>query len=68
VDLAPSILLYQPQLMLVSSTTLSGLPFDAPVTPETPQHIIFGREGRFRDVAQWYLRSAREIRGDLREP
>ncbi len=68
IDLAPSIVLYQPLLISITSTALGGLATDDAATPESPQPLMIGREGRFRDVIHWYLRSAREIRGDLREP
>ena len=28
--------------------------------------LLVGREGRFRNVVRWFIRSAREIHGELR--
>jgi peptide/nickel transport system substrate-binding protein len=67
VELAPSITLYQPLYLYATVEELRGLPFDAEgVAPDVPQ-ILFGRESRFRTISDWYLRSAREIQGDLRQ-
>lgn len=70
VELAPSITLYQPLFVYAVSNQLGGLNFD--VASGTPADIassglLIGREDRFRNVARWFLESAREIRGDLRQ-
>ncbi len=66
VELAPSIVLYQPLLVHVAVADLGGLATPAPDEAPATQ-LIIGREGRFAGVNRWYLRSAREIRGDLRQ-
>lgn len=65
VELAPGIILYQPVLF---HATVADLGDTIAVLPDTaaPPHLLIGREGRFVNVNRWYLRSAREIRGDLR--
>lgn len=65
VELAPGIILYQPILF---HATVADLGDTIAVPPDTaaPPHLLIGREGRFVNVNRWYLRSAREIRGDLR--
>ncbi|MGQ9547430.1 MAG: peptide ABC transporter substrate-binding protein [Roseiflexus sp.] len=65
VELAPGIILYQP---LFFHATVADLGDTITTLPDgaTPLHLLIGREGRFVNVNRWYLRSAREIRGDLR--
>lgn len=65
VDLAPGIILYQPFLIHATVADLGNTIASAPDEAVAPR-LIFGREGRFADVNRWYLRSDREIRGDLR--
>jgi peptide/nickel transport system substrate-binding protein len=76
VELAPSITLYQPQFVYATSRQLEGLGFDtaadqnraeAPPPNLASAHLLLGREDRFRNVVRWFVRSAREIRGDLRQ-
>jgi peptide/nickel transport system substrate-binding protein len=69
VELAPSIMLYQPLFVYTATSDLEGLDFDqdAGAPPDlAASHLLIGREGRFRNVAQWFIRSAREIHGELR--
>jgi peptide/nickel transport system substrate-binding protein len=68
VELAPSITLFQPLFVYDADIDLRGLSFGQTEEsdPLTPQ-LLYGRESRFRSVADWYIRSAREIRGDLRQ-
>jgi peptide/nickel transport system substrate-binding protein len=65
VDLAPGIMLYQPLLIHATVADLGNMVAVAPDEVVSPR-LLVGREGRFADVNRWYLRSAREIRGDLR--
>jgi peptide/nickel transport system substrate-binding protein len=69
VELAPSIMLYQPLFVYAATSELEGLDLDrgagAPADIALSQ-LLLGREGRFRNVAQWFIRSAREIHGELR--
>jgi peptide/nickel transport system substrate-binding protein len=77
VELAPSITLYQPQFVYATSRQLEGLGFDTATAEqnqaESPPpnlasaHLLLGREDRFRNVVHWFVRSAREIRGNLRQ-
>ncbi|MFQ3630873.1 peptide ABC transporter substrate-binding protein [Roseiflexus sp.] len=64
-DLAPGIVLYQPFLIHATVADLGDTIAIAP-GEGAALHLITGREGRFANVNRWYLRSAREIRGDLR--
>ncbi|MEN9936540.1 MAG: hypothetical protein RLZZ387_3119 [Chloroflexota bacterium] len=71
VELAPSITLFQPTFVYATDEELRGLPFDgesidAATGPVAPP-LLYGRESRFRTIGDWYIRSAREIRGDLRQ-
>lgn len=66
IDLAPSIPLFQPLLIYATTAELGGVDIDAPsVASPSGETLLLGRESRFRHVMDWYLRSAREIRGDL---
>ncbi|NOK58354.1 MAG: hypothetical protein GFH27_549279n160 [Chloroflexi bacterium AL-W] len=69
VELVPSITLYQQRYAYTVPADLGGLSFaqvaNAPTELALPQ-LLFGREDRLRNTAQWFLNSEREIRGDLR--
>jgi peptide/nickel transport system substrate-binding protein len=65
VELVPGIILYQPILFHATVVDL-GDTITIPPDAAAPPHLLIGREGRFVNVNRWYLRSAREIRGDLR--
>jgi peptide/nickel transport system substrate-binding protein len=66
-DLAPSITLYQP-VFVYATRELSGIDLaqSGESTPLLGNQLLLGRDDRFRNVARWFLRSAREIRGELR--
>ncbi len=76
VELAPSITLYQPLFVYAASSQLEGLGFSTtqldPIAAEqgvsdvAGNHLLIGREGRFRNVRLWSVRNTREIRGVLR--
>jgi peptide/nickel transport system substrate-binding protein len=75
VELAPSIMLYQPLFEYVATSDLEGLGFTKLSGAPSPEgglpnlaesQLLVGREGRFRGVARWFIRSAREIHGELR--
>lgn len=68
IELVPAIPLYQPLLFFASSTALDGVAIDASTATEPGPRILIGREARFHDITRWFLRSAREIQGDLRQP
>jgi hypothetical protein len=68
-------MLYQPLFAYVATDDLEGLGFEKPsgvVSPEggsseiAANQLLVGREGRFRSVVRWFIRSAREIHGELR--
>ena len=75
VELVPSIMLYQPLFVYATTSDLEGLGFEKPsgVVPSdggsseiAASLLLIGREARFRNVAHWFIRSAREIHGELR--
>ncbi len=68
VELAPSIALYQPLYTYNTTAELGGLDFDRqPGNANAPLiTLLLGREDRFRNVTRWFVRSSREIRGELR--
>lgn len=76
VELAPSIMLYQPLFVYATTNQLEGLDFaregeQIPTGEGTPADVVgnqllLGREARFRNVTHWFIRSSREIEGQLR--
>jgi peptide/nickel transport system substrate-binding protein len=66
VELVPGITLYQPRFVYATSRQLEGLGFNT-VSDLASTHLLLGREDRFRNVVSWFVRSAREIKGDLRQ-
>jgi len=68
VELAPSIALYQPLYIYAAIDQLSGLDLDQSGGPAdvANSQLLLGREARFRNVTRWFIRSAREIQGELR--
>lgn len=64
IELAPAITLYQPNMIFVRSSAISGVGF----VPRSPaQRLMFvGREDRYRNVSRWYINTTRELRGTLR--
>ena len=71
VELAPGVTLYQPLYLYTTLGDLGGVQLD----PEQStgditsfiRPLLLGREERFRNIVGWYLRSGREIQGDLRQ-
>jgi peptide/nickel transport system substrate-binding protein len=68
IELAPSIPLYQPLLFYATARELGGIDMGLPPDAATYEQVLFGRESRYRSITGWFLRSAREIEGDLRQP
>ncbi|MFN8569983.1 MAG: hypothetical protein U0Z44_21160 [Kouleothrix sp.] len=68
VDLVPSIMLYQPLLIYTATNQLDGLDLDQRSGPADPRRAgwVLGHAGHFRNVTRWFIRSAREIQGELR--
>jgi peptide/nickel transport system substrate-binding protein len=66
VELVPGVTLYQPHFVYATSRQLEGLGFTPTANPAS-SHLLLGRQDRFRNVAHWFVRSAREIKGDLRQ-
>ena len=68
VELVPSIMLYQPLFVYAATEQLEGLDLDQRSGPAdiAASQLVLGREGRFRNVTHWFIRSAREIQGELR--
>lgn len=64
VELAPSIMLYQPTYNFVVADTVNGLGFQQAsfVTGD----MLIGREDRYRSIPRWFILSSREIRDRLR--
>lgn len=68
VELAPSIMLYQPLFIYEATSQLEGLDLDQRSGPSdlSTSQLLLGRDARFRSVTRWFIRSAREIQGELR--
>ena len=68
VELAPSIMLYQPLFVYAATQELEGLELEqqGAAADVASSQLLLGREGRFRNVTHWFIRSAREIQGELR--
>lgn len=68
VELAPSIMLYQPLYIYEATSQLEGLDLDQRSGPSdlATNQLLLGRDARFRSVTRWFIRSAREIQGELR--
>ncbi len=61
IDLAPSIPLYQMQLIYLMSADMGGVDMPLSDSPATASSLLYGREGRFRNMSLWFLQSSREI-------
>ena len=67
-DLAPGITLYQPLYIYTASSDLGGLALDSQQEATTATRpLLLNREDRFYNITNWFLRSGREIKGDLRQ-
>jgi peptide/nickel transport system substrate-binding protein len=69
IELTPSITLYQPLYVYVAADSLNGLDFgpgSGASNETTASQLLFGHEGRFRNVRHWFIRSSQEIQGELR--
>ncbi|MCG8351136.1 MAG: peptide ABC transporter substrate-binding protein [Chloroflexales bacterium] len=64
IELAPSIILYQPLYTFLVDEQLGGFGFDQ--GDATGNALMIGREDRYRNVTRWFVNSAQEIRGNLR--
>lgn len=64
VELAPSIVLYQPLYTFAVSAQIGGIGFDETDIGGSP--LLVGREDRYRNVSRWFVNSSREIRGNIR--
>ncbi|MFP4437238.1 MAG: peptide ABC transporter substrate-binding protein [Chloroflexaceae bacterium] len=68
IDLAPSIILYQPLYNFTADTQIGGFGFDTlDQNRLSNAGILIGREDRYRNVTRWFVRSSREIPGSLRQ-
>lgn len=61
IELAPSIPLYQAQLVYLMSSDVNGVDLPLSNSPEVASTLIYGREGRFHNLQSWFLQSSREI-------
>ncbi len=67
IDLAPSIMLYQPLYTFTADAQIGGFGFDTlDQNRLSNASILMGREDRYRNVTRWFVRSSREIPGSFR--
>ncbi len=64
ISLAPGITLYQPLYRFAALEALDGTGLDDPES--TLHQLLIGREDRYRNVTRWFLKSYREIQGEVR--
>jgi peptide/nickel transport system substrate-binding protein len=68
IDLAPSIILYQPLYNFTADAQIGGFGFDTlDQNRLSNASILIGREDRYRNVTRWFVRSSREIPGSFRQ-
>ncbi len=64
VELVPGITLYAPLYTFIAAEEMGGIGFEASGTARSL--LLVGREDRYRNVSEWFVRSTQEIRGTLR--
>jgi peptide/nickel transport system substrate-binding protein len=65
IDLAPSIIMYQPYEVYATVADLGGTAITHKSDMPGMMNLLFGRESRFRNVVYWYVSRSREISGDI---
>lgn len=65
IDLAPSIIMYQPYEIYATISDLGGTAITRKNNLPGMMNLLFGRESRFRNVVYWYVSRSREISGDI---
>jgi peptide/nickel transport system substrate-binding protein len=65
IDLAPSIIMYQPLEVYAVTSELGGTTITRRTDLPGVINLLVGRESRFRNVVHWFVTRSREIQGDL---
>lgn len=65
IDLAPSIIMYQPLEVYAVTAELGGTTITRRTDLPGVINLLVGRESRFRNVVHWFVTRSREIQGDL---
>jgi peptide/nickel transport system substrate-binding protein len=65
IELAPSIIMYQPYEVYATISDLGGTAITRKTDMPGMMNLLFGRESRFRNVVYWYVSRSREISGDI---
>jgi peptide/nickel transport system substrate-binding protein len=65
IDLAPSIIMYQPLEVYAVTSELGGTTITRRTDLPGAINLLIGRESRFRNVVHWFVTRSREIQGDL---
>lgn len=65
IDLAPSIIMYQPLEVYATSRDLGGTAISRRTDIPGTINLMVGRDSRFRNIVHWFVTRSREISGDL---
>lgn len=65
IDLAPSIIMYQPLEIYATTRDLGGTAISRRTDIPGTINLMVGREARFRNVVHWFVKRSQEISGDL---
>ncbi len=65
IDLAPSIIMYQPLEVYATTRDLGGTAISRRSDIPGTMNLMIGHESRFRNIVHWFVTRSREISGDL---
>ena len=65
IDLAPSIIMYQPLEVYATTRELGGTVISRRTDIPGMMNLMIGRDARFRNVVHWFVNRSREISGAL---
>jgi peptide/nickel transport system substrate-binding protein len=65
IDLAPSIIMYQPLEIYATVSDLGGTALTQRTDMPGMMNLLFGRDSRFRNLTHWFVARSQEISGDI---
>ncbi len=65
IDLAPSIIMYQPLEVYATVSDLGGTALTQRTDMPGMMNVMFGRDSRFRNLTHWFVARSKEISGDI---
>ena len=65
IELAPSIIMYQPLQVYATTRDLGGTAISRRTDLPGTMNLMVGRDSRFRNVVHWFVTRSREISGDI---